>query len=168
MPTKSNQMERQHSFSSVRKEWFPDRLKEAMNGYTLRGFSRECSLSEGTLRGYIKGESYPTLDRLEAIAIAAKVSATWLATGNGEMRPEQGMAQEGGDAPMLVSLNGLDEMHLLAWYRAANAKYKRAIMSQAEILSGPDEILVPDEPESSSKEPATPSQLPRGRVPTAQ
>lgn len=51
-------------------------------GKSLRGFSRECGLSEATLRSYLAGETYPTLDRLELIAKAGNVSPLELAFGN--------------------------------------------------------------------------------------
>ncbi|BAV74151.1 putative c repressor [Pseudomonas chlororaphis subsp. aurantiaca] len=60
---------------------FKDRLKAAVKGESLRGFSRSCGLSEATLRSYLSGDTYPTLDRLEMIAGAAKVSPMELAFG---------------------------------------------------------------------------------------
>lgn len=60
---------------------FKDRLKALISGGSLRGFSRECGLSEATLRSYLSGETYPTLDRLEMIARAGKVSPIELAFG---------------------------------------------------------------------------------------
>lgn len=60
---------------------FRDRLKDAMGTRAARVFSRESGLSEGAIRSYLSGETYPTLDRLEQIARAAGVSAMWLAFG---------------------------------------------------------------------------------------
>ena len=60
---------------------FRERLKEAMGTTAARGFARESGLSEGAIRSYLSGETYPTLDRLEQIAKAANVSAMWLAFG---------------------------------------------------------------------------------------
>lgn len=62
---------------------FPQRLRESMEGKTIRGLARECGLSESVLRSYLRGDTFPSLDRLVAIAIAAGVSETWLATGEG-------------------------------------------------------------------------------------
>lgn len=62
---------------------FKQRLKEAMKGQAPRGFARMAQLSEGAIRSYLSGETYPTLDRLEQIARAAGVSAVWLAFGLG-------------------------------------------------------------------------------------
>lgn len=66
---------------------FKDRLKEVISSRGVRGFSKTCGLSEATLRSYLTGETYPTLDRLEQIAIAAGVSAVSLAFGH-ENRPQ--------------------------------------------------------------------------------
>ncbi|EIU7196013.1 XRE family transcriptional regulator [Pseudomonas aeruginosa] len=61
--------------------YFKIRLKQAISSQSLRGFSKECGLSEATLRSYLSGETFPTLDRLEQIAQAAGTSAMWLAFG---------------------------------------------------------------------------------------
>lgn len=63
---------------------FRERLKEAMGPVAARAFARSCELSEGAIRSYLSGETYPTLDRLEQIAAAAGVSAVWLAYGINE------------------------------------------------------------------------------------
>lgn len=63
---------------------FKQRLKEAMQGQAPRGFARMAQLSEGAIRSYLSGDTYPTLDRLEQIASASGVSAVWLAFGIGE------------------------------------------------------------------------------------
>ncbi|QLG90901.1 c repressor [Pseudomonas yamanorum] len=65
---------------------FRDRLKEAMGARAARGFARDSSLSEGAIRSYLSGETYPTLDRLEQIAQAAGVSAMWLAFGEDQQQ----------------------------------------------------------------------------------
>ncbi len=46
-----------------------------------RAFARECGLSEGAIRSYLSGETYPTLDRLAQIAQAGSVDPMWLAFG---------------------------------------------------------------------------------------
>lgn len=60
---------------------FSERLRKSFEGRSIRGFARECGLSEGVLRSYLRGDTFPTLDRLWAISAAAGVSVTWLATG---------------------------------------------------------------------------------------
>lgn len=70
-----------HPFPAQGIGCFKERLKAAIGSGSLRGFSRECGLSEATLRSYLSGETYPTLDRLEMIARAAKASAVELGFG---------------------------------------------------------------------------------------
>lgn len=64
---------------------FGIRLKEAMKGTAARAFARECGLSEGAIRSYLSGETFPTLDRLAQIAAASGVDPLWL--GFGEIQP---------------------------------------------------------------------------------
>lgn len=82
----SNQADAIHVDHPIRTEaigCFKQRLKEAMRGQAPRGFARMAQLSEGAIRSYLSGETYPTLDRLEQIANASGVSAVWLAFGIG-------------------------------------------------------------------------------------
>lgn len=65
-------------FDGVRIIPFPARLKEAIGDESVRSFSRRCGLSEATLRDYLRGDSYPTLDRLSKIAISANTTIAWL------------------------------------------------------------------------------------------
>jgi phage repressor protein C with HTH and peptisase S24 domain len=60
---------------------FKDRLKDLIGKDGVRGFSRKCGLSEATLRSYLSGDTFPTLDRLDLIARAGKVSPVELAFG---------------------------------------------------------------------------------------
>lgn len=73
---------------------FPARLGEAMAGESNRSFGERCGLSEGVLRKYRNGETLPTLDRLEKIAVAANCNPIWLATGCGPMVPLLSQAAE--------------------------------------------------------------------------
>lgn len=61
---------------------FKDRLEEVVGMDSVRLFSRKCGLSEKTLRNYMAGKQYPTLDRLALIAEASGRSIAWLATGD--------------------------------------------------------------------------------------
>lgn len=60
---------------------FKERLKESISSHSLRGFSKLCGLSEATLRSYLSGDTFPTLDRLSAISVAAGADPQWLAFG---------------------------------------------------------------------------------------
>ncbi|MBE0599380.1 MAG: helix-turn-helix transcriptional regulator [Desulfuromonadales bacterium] len=60
---------------------FPNRLKDVVRGESLRSFSKKCGFSEGVLRSYLRGDTYPNLDRFVVIARVGGVSVEWLATG---------------------------------------------------------------------------------------
>jgi phage repressor protein C with HTH and peptisase S24 domain len=62
---------------------FKSRLKIVMGGESNRSFADKCAISEGTLRRYLIGETFPSLDTLEVIAQAAGVNLAWLAAGVG-------------------------------------------------------------------------------------
>ncbi|HCS3364943.1 TPA: helix-turn-helix transcriptional regulator, partial [Shigella flexneri] len=49
---------------------FKERLEEAMNGESSRAFAAKCGLSDGVIRNYLSGKTYPSLDRLAQIAYA--------------------------------------------------------------------------------------------------
>lgn len=65
---------------------FSKRLKGAIGETSVRGFAAKCGLSDAVLRSYLRGATFPSLDRLVAIAKAANVRTGWLATGEGPMR----------------------------------------------------------------------------------
>lgn len=65
---------------------FSERLKLVMAGEGARAFARKAQLSEGAIRSYLSGETYPTLDRLALIANAAGVDPQWLTFG-GHINP---------------------------------------------------------------------------------
>lgn len=73
---------------------FADRLKEVIGESSVRGFSSKCGLSDAVLRSYLREDTFPTLDRLELIADAGQVRASWLATGEGPMRPGEAKVQD--------------------------------------------------------------------------
>lgn len=66
---------------------FKERLKSVINEESLRGFGRKAGISDGALRHYLNGDSYPDLDRLAAIAEKSGVNLLWLATGEGPKYP---------------------------------------------------------------------------------
>lgn len=66
---------------------FPHRLKEAMKTAGIPSnnqLAKDTDLSEATIRKYLKGETYPTLDRLALLAEACGCSLSWLASGCSE------------------------------------------------------------------------------------
>ena len=60
---------------------FPQRLKQAMGENTVRAFSKLSGLPHSTLNSYVNNQTYPSLDRLAAIAKASGCSIEWLASG---------------------------------------------------------------------------------------
>jgi len=68
---------------------FKERLRESISSHSLRGFSRLCGLSEATLRSYLSGGTFPTLDRLALISSAAGVEPEWLAFGGRKSRAQE-------------------------------------------------------------------------------
>ncbi|WP_128082542.1 helix-turn-helix domain-containing protein [Pseudomonas nitroreducens] len=62
-------------------EAFGARLKLAMNGVSPRAFAQQCEMSEGALWSYLRGSTFPTLDRLDRLAKACGRSPAWLAFG---------------------------------------------------------------------------------------
>jgi phage repressor protein C with HTH and peptisase S24 domain len=65
---------------------FSERLKNVIGTESLRSFGSRCSLSEGVLRSYLRRNTFPSLDRLAAIAQAGGVRLAWLASGNEPIR----------------------------------------------------------------------------------
>ncbi|MBB3061908.1 helix-turn-helix domain-containing protein [Microbulbifer rhizosphaerae] len=82
------------SIPDSRIEQLPSRIKLAMNGASIRAFAEKAGIAEGTLRNLISG-GIPRLDNVLRIADAAEVSAAWLATGEGQMRPWEESASGG-------------------------------------------------------------------------
>lgn len=62
-------------------DFFPERLKVAMEGETLRTFAEKTGLSKTVLHGYMNNKSYPSLDRLTAIAEASNTPVEWFING---------------------------------------------------------------------------------------
>ncbi|WP_025245398.1 helix-turn-helix domain-containing protein [Candidatus Sodalis pierantonius] len=63
---------------------FPERLKEAMEkagSLSNSLLAKKSGMSEAVIRKYLKGESYPTLERLSLLANTCNCTINWLATG---------------------------------------------------------------------------------------
>ncbi|EEP9437652.1 helix-turn-helix domain-containing protein [Salmonella enterica subsp. enterica serovar Reading] len=60
---------------------FGERLREAMKGMSNVELAKRSGLSEGSIRKYIKGESYPSIDNAALVADACGVSLIWLLCG---------------------------------------------------------------------------------------
>ncbi len=60
---------------------FGDRLKNAIGDMSYRAFAARCDMSEKVIRNYVAGKTYPSLDRITALADALGVGVEWLAFG---------------------------------------------------------------------------------------
>jgi transcriptional regulator with XRE-family HTH domain len=66
---------------------FGARLKAAMENGGIQSnvaLAERAGMSEAVVRSYIKGRTFPTLDRLYILAEACNCSVEWLAIGKGE------------------------------------------------------------------------------------
>ena len=60
---------------------FKERLKSVIGDQSVRAFSQSIGVPDRTIRDYLHGNTYPTLDRLSTISDGANVDLAWLATG---------------------------------------------------------------------------------------
>lgn len=65
---------------------FSDKLKEVIGDASVRGFAGRCGLSDAVLRSYLRGDTYPTLDRLDAIAAAAGVPISFFTNNSNQVQ----------------------------------------------------------------------------------
>lgn len=65
------------TFSDMTKVRFINKLSEAMNGLSNNAFAALCGLNERTIRKYIRGEAYPTLESLASISFATNKPIEW-------------------------------------------------------------------------------------------
>ncbi|KAF1071268.1 MAG: HTH-type transcriptional regulator PrtR [Pseudomonas citronellolis] len=113
---------REHPVSSDGIGSFKARLKQVIEPHSLRGFSKLCGLSEATLRSYLQGDTYPTLDRLEQIANAAQASPLWLAFG-------------GADSAQAGAGGGEDEYAFIPLYDAQVSAGGGSWIEGAELIT---------------------------------
>lgn len=57
---------------------FRERLKIGMNGESNTAFAKKCGLSDTLIGKYLRGESYPSIDKLPLLAFGCGRSVTWL------------------------------------------------------------------------------------------
>ncbi|MBH2948324.1 helix-turn-helix transcriptional regulator [Serratia marcescens] len=60
---------------------FAERLKIAMGELTNVALASRCDMSESAVRSYLKGRSYPGIDKIQAISEACDAPLVWLITG---------------------------------------------------------------------------------------
>lgn len=70
---------------------FSERLKEAISKANLNNsqVAFRAGMSESSIRKYLKGETYPGLDRLVLLASACGCSFNWLALGEGDQKEDR-------------------------------------------------------------------------------
>ncbi|HGB5306331.1 TPA: helix-turn-helix domain-containing protein [Salmonella enterica subsp. enterica serovar Poona] len=76
---------------------FGERLRAAMNGMSNVELAKKSGLSEGAIRKYIKGESYPSIDNAALVADACGVSLIWLLCGEEVRERNHNSTNEQGD-----------------------------------------------------------------------
>ncbi|ETS32026.1 helix-turn-helix domain-containing protein [Photorhabdus khanii] len=60
---------------------FGQRLREAMQDEPIATFARRCGLSETAIWSYLGGLTYPSIDKMAALAHASNTSIEWLILG---------------------------------------------------------------------------------------
>lgn len=73
---------------------FKDKLKEAMGNDSSRVFAAKCGLSDGVIRNYLSGKTYPSLDRLALIASASGRSIEWFIVADDSQHNEHKNTQQ--------------------------------------------------------------------------
>ncbi|HBD3470809.1 TPA: helix-turn-helix transcriptional regulator [Escherichia coli] len=93
---------------------FGERLEKAMGGLNKSEIARRSGLSEASVRKYLRGDSYPTIDSAARVADACGVSLMWLLTGeqpqgdnsNNYEKIESKFDCNDGSVALIVSLLG--------------------------------------------------------------
>lgn len=113
---------------------FPVRLKELIGSSSVRGFATKCGLSEAVLRSYLRGDTFPTLDRLELIAKAGETRVGWLATGEGPIKRGDRVcdvaAENRADREMLAP----DEYVLVPRYDVSASAGPGSLVSSEQVV----------------------------------
>ncbi|HGE8287399.1 TPA: helix-turn-helix domain-containing protein [Serratia marcescens] len=144
-----------HSFDDPGIVHFGERLKKAMNGESNMSFAKKCGLSDTVIGKYLRGESYPGIDKLPSISMACGRSIEWLLTGKDDSTANQSLKQSKNNELIewwQIILKSLSEDELEKAVEAFKEGGKNALLPSAirsaaskEILCGGTEI-----PESSS------------------
>lgn len=94
---------------------FAERLKIAMGDLTNVALAGKCEMSESAVRSYLKGRSYPGIDKIQAIAEACNAPLVWLITGEGIGNNSESIAQLSEDQlASVLSVMTKDQRHQLA------------------------------------------------------
>lgn len=94
---------------------FSERLKIAMNGITNVALAANCGISESAIRSYLRGSSYPGIDKIQAIADACDAPMAWLITGEEVVKyDDTGVRYDDQDLGNLLRIMGREQKQLLA------------------------------------------------------
>lgn len=93
----------ENTFPDELKVRFAERLVEAMGKDNNLSFSKKCGISDSLLGRYIRGETFPTISKLQLISKASGRSMGWL-------------LGEGDESGEHKSTSSLDKEELLKWW----------------------------------------------------
>lgn len=129
-------------------EGFSERLKIIVGNESVRSFCRRLGMSDRGFRAYLDGKSYPSLEKLVAIADLGGVNLEWLATGKGGQykeattgsKPAPGMSSQ--TDKIMEMINQLSEenrreiLHRIESLHEADCHRKRleALVNEIEEL----------------------------------
>jgi len=113
---------------------FPDRLKELIGSSSVRSFAIKCGLSEAVLRSYLRGNTFPTLDRLELIATSGEVRAGWLATGEGPRERDDQVCEAAAEYFTDREMLSPDEYVLVPRYDVTASAGPGALVSSEQVV----------------------------------
>lgn len=127
---------------------FGERLKEAMNGMTNVELAKRTGMSEATIRKYIAGKIFPTIDSLAIVADACGVPFSWLAFGDKTKESNSAITNELKDDSsneLLMAFNRLSsserELVVDYIYREGINNLVRIAASHTPVLN--NDIMLP-------------------------
>lgn len=150
-----------HSFDDPGIVHFGERLKKAMNGESNMAFAKKCGLSDTVIGKYLRGESYPGIDKLPSISMACGRSIEWLLTGKDDSTSEKSLKQNKNNELIewwQIILKSLSEDELEKAVEAFKEGGKNALLPSAIRSTASKEILrgntsIPEGSPSASVEP---------------
>jgi len=97
----------EHPSSADELGCFSIRLKEVIGNRSVRGFASECGLSQASMLSYLSGDTFPSLDRLAAIAQAAGRPMAWF-VGGAEAQASPELRREALTMALQLAAEALD------------------------------------------------------------
>ncbi|EKE1131713.1 helix-turn-helix transcriptional regulator [Salmonella enterica] len=103
---------------------FGKRLEEAMGGESKTAFAKKCGVSDTVIGKYLRGESYPSINKLPAIANACGKSMNWLIIGRDDA---QGSVNETDTNSQVTVEDELTNWWLMIFKSLTDSERKKAI-----------------------------------------